>query len=124
MLQKIHHLGYWVGDLEAAIARQELLFGFEVTQRLISPISGGPVVFLRSGDSMIELMERPGQEPPGEIVFDHVAYAVEDLDGLVAHLRAQGVEFEQDAPVPNAGRRAIWTRRATTAGVRLQLSGD
>jgi catechol 2,3-dioxygenase-like lactoylglutathione lyase family enzyme len=124
MLDKVHHIGYWVDDLDQAIARQDALFGAEVLRRLVSDITGGPVVFVRSGNAVMELMERPGQQQSGVLVFDHVAYEVDDLDGLVERLRGQGVQFEQDGPVPNAGRRAIWTRAATSMGVRLQLIGD
>jgi len=124
MLGVVHHLGYWVGDLDAGIARQDALFGAEVLRRVISDVTGGPVAFIRCGDAVLELMERPGAGGPGELAFDHAAYEVADLDGLVQRLRGQGVQFDQPAPIPNAGRRSIWTRGATTAGVRLQLIGD
>jgi catechol 2,3-dioxygenase-like lactoylglutathione lyase family enzyme len=123
MLGTVHHLGYWVGNLDAAIARQDALFGAEVLRRATSDLTGGHIAFVRSGQAVLEFMERPGTAPD-VLVFDHVAYEVDDLDALVARLRAQGVQFDQEAPVPNAGRRAIWTRGATSMGVRLQLIGE
>ncbi len=124
MLGAVHHLGYWVSDLDAAIARQDALFGAEVTRRLISDVTGGPIAFVRCGTAVVELMERAGPEGPGVLTFDHAAYEVDNLDGLVERLRGQGAEFDQPAPIPSGGRRAIWSKAATTAGIRLQLIGD
>lgn len=123
MLGDVHHVGYWVGNLDAGLARYIALFGGEVQRRFVSDITGGPVAFVRSGTALVELMEREGLEQD-VLVFDHVAYAVDDLDSLVARLRGQGVRFDQEAPIPNAGRRAIWTQPATSMGTRLQLIGD
>src|SRR5438067_832781 len=110
MLGAVHHLGYWVTDLDAAIARQDALFGTEIIRRVISDVTGGPIAFIRCGTAVLELMEHTGTEAPGMLTFDHAAYEVDSLDGLVERLRGQGVQFEQPAPIPNAGKRAIWTR--------------
>lgn len=86
------------------------------------------VVFLKSGDMYLELLEPTGSglirehyDEYGE-GYQHVAYRVDDIDAAVGELREQGVTFEEDEPRAGAGEsRIIFIDPTHTAGLSVEL---
>ena len=96
---KAHHIGLVVSDLERSMAFYGAL-GFEVESSL--PIEGGArsLTFMRLGDFRIELFwyaETPpvlvGSEAK-HLGFRHLALKTDDIDAVVAELKALGVAPE------------------------------
>ena len=126
MFSDIHHVSYLVPDLDAAIRSYADVLGAAVTGR--GPVPNlGEVVFLRVGDVEVEFIQPEDQSAlqnsGGAWVVHHMAYAVEDLDKVVAEHRARGYRFLTDEPFTNfMGYRLIYFDPADTGGCRLHLT--
>ena len=126
MFSDIHHVSYLVPDLDAAIESYARMYGAVVTGRGAVP-NLGEVAFLQAGGVEVEFI-RP-EDPAvlegggGNYVVHHVAYAVEDLDRVVAEHRGRGFRFLTDEPFTNfMGYRLIYFDPADTGGCRVHLT--
>ena len=87
----------------------------------------GEVVFLQVGEVEVEFIQ-----PEDSAAFDaaggawivhHMAYAVEDLDRVVAEHRQRGYRFLTEEPFTNfMGYRLIYFDPADTGGCRVHLT--
>ena len=131
MFSDIHHVSYLVPDLDAAIESYALMYGAVVTGRGAVP-NLGEVAFLQAGDVEVEfispedpaaLRQAQGEGAGGSYVVHHVAYAVENLDRVVAEHRSRGFRFLTDEPFTNfMGYRLIYFDPADTGGSRVHLT--
>ena len=125
MFSDIHHVSYLVPDLDAAINSYAQTLGAVVTGR--GPVANlGEVAFLQVGEVEVEFI-RPDDpaalEGSGAWVVHHMAYAVEDLDRVVAEHRARGYRFLSEEPFTNfMGYRLIYFDPADTGGCRVHLT--
>lgn len=94
------HVALTVRDLERSIAFYRDLLDFEVAGQLLLRDHTFKIVYLRSGEAIIELFEFKDSGPtdlepvPDErLGFKHVAFRTSDVDGLANKLRAAGVTF-------------------------------
>ena len=126
MFSDIHHVSYLVPNLDAAIASYAETLGAVVTGR--GPVPNlGEVVFLQVGDVEVEFIEPEDTsafDAGGETwVVHHVAYAVEELDNVVADHKERGYRFLTDEPFTNfMGYRLIYFDPADTGGCRVHLT--
>ena len=126
MFSDIHHVSYLVPDLDQAIEGYAQRFGATVTGR--GPVPNlGEVAFLQVGGVEVEFIrpEDPSalEGPGGAWVVHHMAYAVEDLDRVVAEHRQRGYRFLTDEPFTNfMGYRLIYFDPADTGGCRVHLT--
>ena len=126
MFTDIHHVSYLVPDLDAAIASYREKLGAELTGR--GPVANlGEVAFLQVGNVEVEFIrpEDPGamEGSDGSYAVHHVAYAVKDLDRVVAEHRSRGYHFLTDEPFTNfMGYRLIYFDPADTGGCRVHLT--
>jgi methylmalonyl-CoA/ethylmalonyl-CoA epimerase len=126
MFSDIHHVSYLVPDLDSAIESYAQTLGAVVTGR--GPVASlGEVAFLQVGSVEVEFI-RP-EDPAafdgsgGAWVVHHMAYAVEDLDRVVAEHRQRGYRFLTDEPFTNfMGYRLIYFDPADTGGCRVHLT--
>ncbi|HEV2091580.1 MAG TPA: methylmalonyl-CoA epimerase [Rubrobacter sp.] len=110
MLDRIYHLGYAVRDIGSAARFYEENFGADPSEPEVVEEQGIVAVMFRVGESRIELVEptRP-DSPVGKFLekhgegFHHVAFQVEDLEGALASLKANGVELIDESPRVGAG---------------------
>ena len=110
MLDRIYHLGYAVRDIGAAARFYEENFDVRPSEPEVVEEQGIVATMFRVGDSQIELVEptRP-DSPVGKFLakhgegFHHVAFQVEDLEGALAGLKANGVELIDESPRMGAG---------------------
>ena len=126
MFTDIHHVSYLVPDLDAAIASYSRIFSAELTGRG-NVANLGEVAFLQVGEVEVEFIQPEDtsalENGAGSYVIHHVAYAVEDLEGVVAEHRGRGYRFLTDEPFTNfMGYRLIYFDPADTGGSRVHLT--
>ncbi len=128
-IKKIHHVALAVDDMETALAFWRDALGMRVAERRQVPAEAAEIAFLPLGESELELV-RPTSEESGLARFlqkrgpgmHHLCLQVEDLDGMLAQLRAQGVELINDTPRNGAdGVRYAFIHPRSTGGVLVEL---
>ncbi len=95
-MTKMDHIGLYVSDLERSVKFYGDLFGFPVHRRL--EMGETKIAFLDIGEGLLELVykpESPGR--PAEGRWAHVAYHVEDYDGIVSKLEGKGIPLDKRA---------------------------
>lgn len=114
------HLGVSVADLKASIAWYRDMLGFELVRALDIPDAedSGRVALMRHGDFILELFCVPGavplpndrREPASDIRthgVKHLAYAVADIEAVMARLKGRGVDVAWDIVVHDGDRCAF-----------------
>ncbi len=130
-LRQIHHVGYVVEDIDAALPVYER-FGMTVQVRETLPEQGVEAVLLGGGPSHVELI-RPVDEHgsiqrflerrgPG---MHHVAFAVPDIRAALAELAAAGVQLIDAEPrVGLGGHLVAFIHPRSAGGVLTELVED
>ena len=129
MLKKINHLGIAVKSLDAAIPfyRDQLGMTFEGTEEVAE--QKVKVAFLQIGESRIELLEPTADDSPiakflekkGEGVH-HTAYEVDDIDAVLADLKAKGIRLIDETPRRGAHNSLIaFIHPKATGGVLTEI---
>ncbi len=126
MFSDIHHISYLVPNLDAAIGSYAETFGATVTGRGTVP-NLGEVAFLQVGEAEVEFIcpvdPSALEGANGNWVVHHIAYAVDDLDRVVADHRRRGYRFVTDEPFTNfMGYRLIYFDPADTGGCLVHLT--
>lgn len=104
MFTGIHHIGYYVADLEGTIERYRELYGGEVELQFRNEAAKANVAFVKSGETRVELMQPDDRSLLGGSsgqVLHHVGYLVPDIEKAMAELRAKGVRFLAEKPTEN-----------------------
>jgi methylmalonyl-CoA/ethylmalonyl-CoA epimerase len=124
---KVDHLGIAVKDLGDAVKTYEAL-GFAVEATHDVPTEKVRAAFLPVGESHLELLE---PTDPSSVIarflekrsgLHHVCLLVEDIDGALAELKAQGVPLLDETPRAGAGGcRVAFVHPRGAAGVLLEL---
>ena len=125
MFTNFHHASYLVPALDDAIRSYAETFGGQETGR--GMVAGlGEVGFVQVGEVEVEFIQPEdagvlqGEALP---VLHHVAYAVEDLNQVVADYKSQGYRFATEEPLTNfMGYRLIYLDAAHTHGTRVHLT--
>jgi methylmalonyl-CoA/ethylmalonyl-CoA epimerase len=104
-VQRVHHLGMAVDDLDEAVSTYERLLGATLEHRETVEDQGVEAVSLRVGESRVELLASLGDETPvGKFLakrgpgMHHVAYEVDDLSASLEELAGQGAELIDERP--------------------------
>jgi methylmalonyl-CoA/ethylmalonyl-CoA epimerase len=129
MLDRIDHIGVAVADLDAAIGLYEGTLGMPLVHRETVVEQGVEAVLLDVGDGHVELLAPLGEETPvGRFLakkgpgLHHVAYAVADIDAVLAELRAQGVELIDSEPRTGIRRSKVaFVHPRSTGGVLTEI---
>ena len=127
----IDHVGIAVADLDAAIAFYEKAYGMRCAHVEVNEEQGVREAMMEVGDSgsYIQLLaplnpdttigkflEKNG---PG---IQQMAYRVDDLDEVSAHLRAEGLRLLYDEPrTGTAGSRVNFVHPKSAGGVLVEL---
>ena len=103
VVQDIGHPAYGCFDLDASL-RFFALFGIEESFRLVKEDGSVRLVYLHvAGDRFIELF--PGGPPPAERAsqaqqsYRHLCLMTDDIEGMVEHLRSNGVTIDTEPKV-------------------------
>jgi len=129
LLQKIHHLGYAVEDLDAASRVYREHFGARIEVPETVADQGVKAAMFRVGESRIELLEPTGPESPvGRFLakrgegLHHVAFQVEDIEARLGELGRDGVELLDEKPrVGAGGTRMAFVHPRSAHGVLTEL---
>ena len=128
-LGPIHHVGYVVSDLDAAVAALRATLPLEVTVRETMTEQGVEALMCEGGGGAVELI-RP-LDHDGAIArymatrgegFHHVAFAVHDVEAALDDLRRRGAEL-----IDEHGRRGLgghtvaFVHPRSTLGVLTEL---
>jgi catechol 2,3-dioxygenase-like lactoylglutathione lyase family enzyme len=105
---KVHHVAIQTRDLAESVRFYRKVLGFECLKEERSS-KGREIVWFDAGEIRIELYGgKPGQElapgwSPDAVGPLSIGLWVDDLDGAVESLRAQGVKIHREPyfPVPN-----------------------
>ena len=128
-LGPIHHVGYVVADLDAAVAELQRTLPLEVTIRETMEAQGVEAVMCEGGGAAVELI-RP-LDPEGAIArfmekrgegFHHVAFAVPDVEAALDELRGRGAELiDEHGRTGLGGHVVAFVHPRSTLGVLTEL---
>ena len=129
MLGRIDHIGVATEDLDGAIALYEGTMGMPVAHRETVESQGVEAVLLEVGDGHVELLRPLGPETPiGRYLkkrgpgLHHVAYAVEDIEGVLGKLKEAGIELLDSEPrVGIRDSRVAFVDPKSTGGVLTEI---
>jgi methylmalonyl-CoA epimerase len=129
VLGRIDHIGVATDDLDGAVALYEGTLGMPVAHRETVESQGVEAVLLDVGDGHVELLRPLGPETPiGRYLekrgpgLHHVAYAVDDIEGVLGSLKEAGIELIDSEPrVGIRDSRVAFVHPKSTGGVLTEI---
>jgi methylmalonyl-CoA/ethylmalonyl-CoA epimerase len=129
MLGRIDHIGVATEDLDGAIALYEDTLGMPVAHRETVESQGVEAVLLDVGEGHVELLRPLGPETPvGKYLekkgpgLHHVAYAVDDIEGVLGALKEAGIELIDSEPrIGIRDSRVAFVHPRSTGGVLTEI---
>lgn len=117
----LHHSGIKSADIDKSLDFYTRILGLEVLERI--DLVGRRFYFIGNDKTRIEIEQsNPGDEmlnvDKGYGLY-HLAFAVEDLEGLAARLKAESVRFIMEPMQLRADRKIAFIEDPD--GVRIQL---
>jgi methylmalonyl-CoA epimerase len=101
----VHHLGFAVTDLDAAVSTYLRLFGASLEHRDAVGDQGVEAASVLVGESRVELLAPTGEDTPvGRFLakrgpgMHHVAYEVDDVGAALDELERNGAELIDHSP--------------------------
>ena len=127
----IDHVGIAVPDLDAAIEMYEKAFGMTCVHTEVNEEQGVREAMLQVGDSgsFLQLLAPLSPDSPiGKFLdrsgpgIQQMAYRVDSIDEVSAHLREQGMRLLYDEPkTGTAGSRVNFVHPKSAGGVLVEL---
>ena len=129
MLGRIDHIGVAVEDLDAALKLYADGLKMPVVHREVVEEQGVEAVLLDVGEGHVELLAPLGPDTPvGKYLakkgpgIHHVAYQVEQIEPVLASLRAAGMRLIDEQPrIGIRGSRVAFVHPAATGGVLTEI---
>lgn len=126
---RIDHVAMVVEDLEATLSFWRDGLGLELTHIEAVPAEKSQVAFLPVGASELELVEPTGDNSglkrylekrgPG---MHHLCLEVDDIEGMLKHLKEKGVQLINETPVNGlGGKRYAFIHPKSSNGVMVEL---
>ena len=128
-IQRIDHLAILVEDIEQATAFWRDGLGINVAQQQEVPAEQARIAFLPVGDGEIELVQPTTPDSglrrylekrgPG---MHHVCLQVDDIEGMLAQIKARGFELINETPRTAAdGKKYAFIHPRSSGGVLVEL---
>ena len=125
---KVNHVAIAVADLEAALPFWRDALGLKLDHVEDVPSQKATVAFLPVGDTEVELV-KPTAEDTGVAKFiaekgggmHHLCFEVDDIEGMLAVLKAKGVRLINEVPLELPGRKMAFVHPKSTGGVLVEL---
>ncbi|HKZ50905.1 MAG TPA: methylmalonyl-CoA epimerase [Dehalococcoidia bacterium] len=129
MIQKIHHIGIVVRNLEEALRFYRDVLGLHVHKQDVIQDQGAKAALLPLGDSEIELLEPLGPdtavgrflERRGEGMH-HVCFQTGDIQDELAGLKSRGVELIDQQPRRGLAGLICFLHPRANRGVLVELA--
>jgi methylmalonyl-CoA/ethylmalonyl-CoA epimerase len=128
-ITRIDHIAILVDDLSAPLSFWRDALGMEVTHVKDIPAEAAQIAFLPTGGSEIELV-RPTTGDSGLAKYlekrgpgmHHVCLEVDDLLGMLAQLKAKGIQLINETPKVSAdGKKYAFVHPKSAFGVMVEL---
>jgi len=129
MLGRIDHIGVAVEDLDAALKTYADGLVMPVVHREVVEEQGVEAILLDVGEGHVELLAPLGPDTPvGKYLakkgpgIHHVAYQVEEIEPVLASLRAAGMRLIDETPrIGIRGSRVAFLHPSSTGGVLTEI---
>ena len=128
-VKRIDHIGILVADLEMPLSFWRDALGLEMTHITDVPAEMAQIAFLPVGGSELELVH-PTSSDSGLARFlekrgpgvHHICLEVDDIDGMLAQLKAKGVTLINEEPRTGVGgKRYAFIHPKSANGVMVEL---
>ena len=127
-IKKLNHIAIAVNDITEALDFWENALGVKLDHMEEVPSQKAKVAFLPVGESEIELVQ-PTSQDTGTAKFlqsrgpgmHHLCFEVDDIDGILADLKAKGIRLINEEPLELEGRRMAFIHPKSTSGVLIEL---
>ena len=128
-IKKIDHIALVVGDIEAALGFWRDSLGLELDHLETVPRENSAIAFLPVGSSEIELVQ-PTSDDSGIAKYlekrgpgmHHICMEVDDIEGMLAQLKAQDVQLIHETPViAENGKKYAFIHPKAAFGVLVEL---
>jgi len=129
MVEKIHHVGIAVNNLEEALRFYRDVLGLPVHKQAVLEEQGVKAALLTIGQSEIELLEPLSPESPvgrflerrGEGVH-HICLQTPDVAAEMEHFKQKGVELIDQRPRRGLAGLVCFAHPKSTRGVLIELA--
>ena len=129
MFSRIDHIGVAVEEIDPALELYCGDFELELAHREVVQEQGVEAVLLDVGENHVELLAPLGADTPvGKFLarqgpgLHHVAYQVNDIDAVLAELKADGVQLIDEQPRTGIrGSRVAFLHPKGTGGVLTEI---
>lgn len=94
-VKSIAHVGLYIKDIEVSKKFYEEVLGFECVCEFVNPTED-KLAFMKSGDTVIELIQHKVWKNRQDGLFDHIAMLVDDIEAVSEELKTKNIEFEDE----------------------------
>ena len=127
-ITKINHVAIVVPEIDGALNFWRDGLGLELHHVEDVPSQKSQVAFIPVGDSEVELV-RPTTEDSGVAKFladrgpgmHHLCFEVDDIDGMLADLKAKGFRLINETALQLEGRKVAFVHPKSASGVLVEL---
>jgi methylmalonyl-CoA/ethylmalonyl-CoA epimerase len=128
-IKKIDHIALVVEDIEDALAFWRDSLGLELERQETVSRENSAIAFLPLGDGEIELVQ-PTTDDSGIAKYlqkrgpgmHHICLEVDDIAGMLEHLKARGVQLIHEQPVVGEnGKKYAFIHPKSAFGVLVEL---
>lgn len=127
-ITKINHVAIVVPDIESSLSFWRDALGLELHHVEDVPSQKSQVAFLPLGESEVELV-RPTTDDSGVAKFladrgagmHHLCFEVDDIDGMLADLKAKGIRLINETATQLEGRKVAFVHPKSANGVLVEL---
>jgi len=129
MFRAVDHIGFVVRDVDEAVALYTRTFGISEWERITMPERHMRVAVAHIGDPFLELIA-PTSDQASFAKFlqergsgmHHIAYRVDDIVGVLADVKARGIQLIDETPRPGLHNTlAAFLHPKSTLGVLIEL---
>lgn len=125
---KINHVAIAVSDLDGSLSFWRDAMGLDLSKVEDVPSQKSMVAFLPVGEGEVELV-KPTADDTGVAKFletkgpgmHHLCLEVDDIEGMLADLKAKGVRLINETPEVLPGRKMAFVHPKSTGGVLVEL---
>jgi methylmalonyl-CoA/ethylmalonyl-CoA epimerase len=132
MIERIHHLGIAVRDLQKAVSLYRDVFGLDFEGYEEVAEQGVRTAIFRVGEVRIELLESTSPEGPvGKFIerrgegIHHICFEVTDIEVAISRTAERGVRMIDETPRMGVhGTRVAFLHPKSTGGVLIEYAEE